>query len=79
MLRGTVRHTMAQAKSEVDADLPAAELAYAREALRSGEVVRVLVHGTRKVALCTSEDDVRAAQRGRIPPDAVRLDRGRVG
>jgi hypothetical protein len=40
--------------------------------------VRVLLPGAvgrgRRLAVCTTIDDVRAAQRGRVPPGAVRLD-----
>ena len=59
-------------------DLIAAERDAAREALDDGGVVRIALPG-RRLALCTSMDDVKAAQRGRIPAHAVRLDRGELG
>lgn len=63
-------------------DLDAAAAASALETLRDGESVRVLLPGAvgrgRRLAVCTTIDDVRAAQRGRVPPGAVRLD-GRAG
>lgn len=57
------------------ADLDAAEIDEALRQLSDGEVVRRALPGGR-LALCTTIDDVRAAQRGRISHDAVRLDRG---
>lgn len=63
-------------------DLAAAETIAALETLRDGESVRVLLPGAvgrgRRLAVCTTIDDVRAAQRGKVPPGAVRLD-GRAG
>lgn len=70
---------MAHKDEGLPPDLDAAEVEAARETLREGLAVRMLLRGTRRVVLCTSEADVRAAQRGRIPHDAVRLDRGRTG
>ena len=49
-----------------------AELDEARQTLRRGEAVRLVVG--QRVVLCSSLDEVRAAQLGRIPHDAVRLD-----
>lgn len=69
-------HTMAQADTDgAPTDVRAAEIDHAAERLRAGEVVRVAIPGC-GVALCTSLDDVKAAQRGKIPARAVRLDRG---
>jgi hypothetical protein len=56
-------------------DVHAAELDHAASQIRAGETVRVALPG-RGVAICTTLDDVRAAQRGKIPARAVRLDRG---
>jgi hypothetical protein len=49
-----------------------AELEEASNTLRRGEAVRIVVG--QRVVLCSSLDEVRAAQLGRIPHDAVRLD-----
>lgn len=57
-----------------DADLETAEIDAASETLRDGGVVRVALPGNR-LALCTSVAAVKAAQRGQVPPNAVRLDR----
>lgn len=56
-------------------DIPGGELDWARQQLRGGDPVRMALPDGR-LAICTSLDDVMAAQRGKIPPDAVRLDRG---
>lgn len=56
-------------------DLSAAEIEAAREMLDDGQSYKVALPG-RGVVVCTSVAEVKAAQRGRIPPDAVRLDRG---
>jgi hypothetical protein len=58
-------------------DLSSSELDWARDQLRAGEVVRMALPD-RRLALCTSLDDVVAAQRGQVTRDAVRLDRGRT-
>ena len=60
---------------DVPTDVVGAEIAHAAAQIRAGEVVRVAIPG-RGVALCTTLDDVRAAQRGKIPARAVRLDCG---
>lgn len=60
--------------SEKPDGLDAAEVEFARDAFANGEAVRILLPGGRRVAICTTVDDVRAAQRGKIPHDAVRLD-----
>lgn len=70
---------MAHTDEGLPPDLDRAEVEAARESLREGLAVRMLLGGSRRVVLCTSIEDVVAAQRGRIPPDAVRLDRGRIG
>ena len=71
-----IRRTMAQADTDgAPTDVRAAEIDHAAERLRAGEVVRVALPG-RGVALCTTLDDVKTAQRGKIPARAVRLDRG---
>jgi hypothetical protein len=57
------------------ADLGAAEIEEAARRLAEGESVRIAVRG--RVYLCTSVDEVRAAQRGVVVPGAVRLDGGR--
>lgn len=56
-------------------DIHGGELDWARQQLREGDPVRMTLPDGR-LAICTSLDDVMAAQRGKIPPDAVRLDRG---
>lgn len=58
------------------ADLDAAELDAAAQGLREGGVRVVVGH---RVVLCDTLDDVKSAQRGRLPTGAVRLDRGRPG
>lgn len=58
-------------------NLDAAEIDEARRRLAVGEVVRIVNPSARKVYLCTSIDDVRAAQRGCTTTDAVRLDGAR--
>lgn len=55
-------------------NLDAAEIDEARRRLAAGEVVRIVSQRAHKVYLCTSLDDVRAAQRGCTTTDAVRLD-----
>ena len=55
-------------------NLDATESDEARRRLAVGEVVRIVNPRTRKVYLCTSIDDVRAAQRGSATTGAVRLD-----
>lgn len=57
-------------------NLPGAELDMAARFFRSGEPVRYALPG-RRVVLCMSLDDVATAQRGKVPPSAVRLDRPR--
>jgi hypothetical protein len=52
--------------------LDRAELDEARATLARGEAVRIVVG--RAVCLCRSLDEVREAQRGRIPHGAIRLD-----
>lgn len=49
-----------------------AELEEASNTLRRGEAVRIVVGRT--VCLCSTLDEVRSAQRGRVTPGAVRLD-----
>lgn len=76
-----MRHIMTHAVHRPDfdgtpTDICAAELDAAAEDLQEGGV-RVAV-GSRLV-LCTSLDDVKTAQQGRLPRGAVRLDRGRQG
>ena len=57
-------------------DLDAAERHEATLTLRCGEAVRVAIPSARVVVLCQSQGAVNAALAGRIPRDAVRLDRG---
>jgi hypothetical protein len=52
--------------------IDAAELDEARHTLRRGEAVRLVVG--RRVVLCSTLDEVRAAQAGKLTPGAVRLD-----
>ena len=77
-MRPRMAQKQAQPRADHDGappDLDAAELDEAAAALRDGAAVRVALPGAR-IALCVSLDEVRLAQRGRIAPDAVRLDRG---
>lgn len=72
------RHNAAQMAQDFDGaptDLDAAAVGEAAATLRDGGVVRVLLPGGR-LALCTDLEAVKTAQRGKIAPDAVRLDRG---
>ena len=68
-------HSSANDYAGGPSDLTAAEREAAREALDDGAVVRIALPDGR-LALCTTMDDVKAAQRGKIPATAVRLDRG---
>jgi hypothetical protein len=56
-------------------DLDAAELDEAARSLAAGDAVRVALPRGR-IALCSSLEEVKLAQRGKIAPDAKRLDRG---
>lgn len=64
---------MAHSREKPAVSVDAAELDFARDAIAQGEAVRMLLPGGR-TALCTTLDDVRAVQRGKIPQNAVRLD-----
>lgn len=67
---------MAQDHDGAPTNLDAAVVDEAAQRLSEGEVVRVVLPGGR-LALCTDLGSVKAAQRGKITPDAVRLDRGK--
>ncbi len=54
-------------------DVPAAELAHARDCLDRGEVVRLAIPRVGTV-LCTTLADVRTVQAGKVPRTAKRLD-----
>lgn len=73
-----VAHNGARDYDGCGADVNAGEIEAARESLDDGVAVRIALPG-RRLAVCTTISEVKAVQRGRIPRDAVRLDRGRTG
>jgi hypothetical protein len=66
---------MAQTKRRPESNLDGAEIEEARRVFADGGIVRVASAG--RVFLCSTLDEVAAAQRGRVTPGAVRLDGAR--